>query len=169
MPNEAPRVAGAEGLLAAYEASSTRPFQTVKINLVSAAQEGGIAYTINDGDVVMINRQPARPVHVMGLVHKPGQYDMPPNADLHLLDAVAMAGGVSSILADRILILRRVPGHDELIRIESSIRKAKQGAVDDVLLAPGDVVSVEETPTTFLWDVIRNVVRFGVGGRVALF
>ncbi len=167
---QSPRVAGApEGTLAAYQASAERPFQTVKINLVSAAQNGNLAHSLNDGDVVMVNRQLTRPIHVMGLVRKPGQYPMLPNGDLHMLDAVAMSGGATSALADKVLILRRVPGHNEVIRIETSIVKAKQDAVNDIRLAPGDVVSVEGTPFTFAWDIIRSVVRFGVGGRVTLF
>ncbi|NLX96897.1 MAG: hypothetical protein GXY83_12035 [Rhodopirellula sp.] len=165
----APRVAGTEGQLTAFSTSTARPFQTIKVNLVSASEGGNMAYDLNDGDVVMVLQHPTRTVHVFGLVNNPGQHTMPRDADLYLLDAVAMSGGLSSIMADQVLILRRVPGQEGMVRIASSVRKAKDDAAYNIRLAPGDLVSLEETPVSVAWDAVRSVVRFAVGGSVAVF
>ncbi len=164
-----PRVAGVEGQLTSFEQSTARPFKTIKINLVSASEEGNVAYDLNDGDVVMVPPQPTRTVHVFGLVNNPGQHQMPRDTDLYLLDAVAMSGGVSSIMADQVLILRRVPGQEGMVRISSSVRRAKDEPAYNIRLAPGDLVSLEETPVSIAWDAVRSVVRFAVGGSLAVF
>ncbi|NUQ62880.1 MAG: polysaccharide biosynthesis/export family protein [Pirellulales bacterium] len=164
-----PRVAAAEGQLTSFHTSSARPFETVKINLVSAAKEGNIAYDLNDGDVVMVAPRPVRTVNVIGLVNNPGQHEMPHDTDLYLLDAIGMSGGLSSIMADKVLVLRRVPGRQELVRVESSVRKAKEDAVHNIRLAPGDVVSLEDTPISMAWETMRGVLRFTVGGSMAVF
>ena len=43
--------------------------------------------------MVMVEKRDPLPVHVIGLVAKPGQITLPANQDLHLLDAIALAGG----------------------------------------------------------------------------
>lgn len=124
---------------------------------------------IGDGDVLMVFPQERRVVHVMGLVKKPDQFEIPPNQDLYLLDALAQAGGRTLQVANKVQVIRRVPGQPEPIVIEVSVREAKRNGKSNLRLAPGDVVSVEETPLTVAVDAVRSFVRIGITGGIPLF
>jgi polysaccharide biosynthesis/export protein len=102
------------------------------------------------------------------LVTKPGSFPYPPNQDIRVLDAVALAGGCSNPLAEDILLIRRIPGAKEPVRIAVSLQGAKNGQ-DNVTLAPGDTVSVERTPATAVADVIQTFFHFGLGANVSWF
>lgn len=169
-PTPQPRVANSgDGQLTSFETLSAHPLETVHINLISATQEKNVGYNLNDGDVVMVMKRPPRAFHVLGLVHTPGQYELPADQEMHVLDAIAKAGGVSNLVADELLIIRRVPDGQEPLQIKTSLREAKHDGTANLRLAPGDVVSVEQTPATFFWDLLHGVVRFGVGGTVPVF
>ena len=79
-----------------------------------------------------------------------------------------MAGGCSNPVAEDILLIRRLPGAKEPVRIAVSLQDAKNGR-DNVTLAPGDTISVERTAATAFIDAIQTVFRFSVGGSVAWF
>lgn len=137
-----------------------------KINLVTAAKQGDGGQPLDDGDVVMVERRDPQPVHVIGLVMKPGQIELPVNQDMHLLDIIAMSGGLSLNVADKIHVLRKVPGDEQPVVIKVSYRDAKSGGPGNLRLAPGDVVSVEETPITVVMDTIRTFFRVGFGAAL---
>jgi polysaccharide export outer membrane protein len=138
--------------------------QTVRIDLVKATQTGGGGYYLPDGSIVNVERRDPLPVHVAGLVRKPGAYDFPLGTELTLLDAVAEAGGTSNPLANKVYIIRSKPGHEQPILIEASLRRAKHKlGLENPPLAPGDYVSVEQTPATALYEAVR-LIGFGVSG-----
>lgn len=164
-----PQVAEGNGAqLAAYHRSEDG-VPWIRVNLVSAAREGNGGHYLNDGDVVMVAPRSRKPIQVLGLVSKPGAYDMPFNEDVYLLDALAMAGGRSMELADKVLVIRQVPDQAEPARIQVSIREAKYNGTANIRLAEGDIVTVEQTPITFTWDALQRFFRFSVGSSVALF
>ena len=105
----------------------------------------------------------------MGLVVKPQQLELPPNQDVRLLDAIAMAGGTKLSLADKVLVIRQSPVGMEPAVIKVSINQAKTDGVSNLLLAHGDVVSVEETPTTFLLGTMNRFIRLGLTSSISLF
>jgi polysaccharide export outer membrane protein len=121
-----------------------------------------------DGDVVYVAKRMLRPVYVIGLVHKPGEFPYPPSQELRVLDALALAGGVSNVVAEDVLIIRQMPNQKEPVRIAVSIQAAKNGR-DNVALAPGDTVTVEQTPTTVAVDVIYTFFRVGFGANLSWF
>jgi len=147
----------------------TRPATSTRINLVEAAEQGGGGLYLEDGDVVMVQRRDPQPVHVLGLVTKPGQFELPANQDLHLLDVIALAGGTSSQVADKIHVIRHLPGEQEPIVIEVSLGEAKRQGKGNLRLAPGDVVSIEQTPATVVVGALNNFIRFGVSGTIPMF
>lgn len=124
-------------------------------------ESGGQKVQLDDGAVVMVMQQPARTVQVIGLVNTPSQVKMPDDNEMRVLDAIAQAGGLKLQVANKIHVIRRVPGHEEPIVIETGIREAKTRARANLLLAAGDVVSVEETPLTFTVETLRSFIRFG--------
>ena len=112
----------------------------------------------------MQKRDP-KAIHVSGLVRKPGKIEFPVNQDLHLLDALALAGHTTTQVADKVYVFRNLPNQAERVRIQCSISKIKRSATDNIRLAPGDVVYVEHTVATVLLEALQ-VIRIGVTGSV---
>ncbi len=135
--------------------------QVIHVNLATAAAQPQDANLLKDGDVVVVPKRAPKPIHVMGLVDRPDKYDLSPNQDTYVLDAIATAGGRTMQIADKVLIIRRVPGREEPVLIETSVRRAKADGKANLRLAPGDIVSVEETATTVVLDALRNFMRIG--------
>lgn len=135
--------------------------QAYRVDLASLSEDESSRRTIPDRGVVMVEKRDPAPIQVIGLVRKQGQQDYPVGRDLRLLDAVSQAGGMSSGFADKILVIRQVAGESNPAVIKVSYNKAKRSSASNLRLAPGDVVSVEYTPATVLWDTVRNFVNFG--------
>jgi len=90
-----------------------------------------------------LEAQPKGSFMVVGAVQKPGRYELPPYEDVRVLDAVAMAGGLSSDGVDKVVIKRLATNADRPTYIEVSIDKAKMHARNNIALMPGDVVNVK--------------------------
>jgi len=163
--------AGTPAHLAGFRppAAQLIPTNNIHVDLAAAAHSGRSGIKVHDGDVVMVMKQTTQPVHVIGLVAKPGQFQHPTNQQLHVLDAIAMAGGLSSQVADKVYVIRHVPDQPEPVVIQVSIRSAKTSGQENLALAPGDVVSVEQTPATVMVDALKNFVRFGVNAAAPVF
>ena len=172
-PQNQPRTAGRDGVeLTSHvePASHEVPSRNiVLVNLIKASKEGRGGPYLGDGDVVMVMERVPQPVYVSGLVRKPGEIELLPNMDLYMLDAIAKAEGRSMPVADRVIIIRRLPGEEEPIVIKTSIRGAKANSANNVRLLPGDHVSVEETPATVAMRMVTDVFRFGVGSSIPLY
>jgi polysaccharide biosynthesis/export protein len=159
---------------ASYGSSSSMPPTTpsvpMEVDLLAAAQGGAIpAIELNDGDVVNVPEVEKRAVYVMGLVKKPERYEIPPGQEITVLDALAMAGGVSESVADHILVIRTLPEQPTPVMIEVSLREAKRNGRENLMLANGDVVTVEETPLTYVVGTIKQIIRVGVNGSISAF
>jgi len=141
----------------------------VHISLEEATHPTGTDYRLGDGDVVMVHAKQPRVIHVMGLVRKPAEFELPPNEDIRLLDAIAMAGGRTLQIADKVRIIRQLPGEDEPILIDTSVREAKRNAAANIRLAAGDLVSLEETPITMAVQAFSGIFRFGLSASTPLF
>ncbi len=140
------------------------PARVVSFSLMDA---GGYAGEyLRDGSVVTIERQQPDPIWVMGLVGEPGQYDFPVKHGVNVLAAVAQAGGLSSKLADSILVIREDPNGQGSATIAVSYQRAKGNARENLRLMPGDIVTVQETPATVALDIAYRVIRIGIGGNL---
>ena len=152
---------------------------TIKVDLVSATKNGTGGYELEDGAVVYVEKRDPEPLHVLGLVTKPGRFEFPIAEELRVLDAIALAGGVSSLAANKIFVIRRKPGTElepidvkkpdrvKTFIIQLSLANAKQKAESNIRLEPGDVVSVEQTPLTFMLDLFKRV-GMNLGGSIPL-
>jgi len=147
---------------AGYQQSTPTQPVSFHVNLFAAARVDQSAHMLEDGDVVMVEKRDPQPFDVMGLVARPGRFELVPNKDLYLLDGLAMAGGVATQWADKAHLIRQVPGEKEPIVIEISIKEAKQYGTGNLRLAPGDVISVEQTPTTVLTGFFRAIAPYSV-------
>ena len=144
------------------------PLSVTKVNLNSVAASAEKLPNLRDGDVVYVAKRTPKPIYVIGLVRKPGEFPFPMNQEIRVLDAIALAGGCSNPLAEDVLVIRRPPGKAEPIRISIGLQAAKQGQ-DNVALAPGDTVSVEQTAATAVVDFIQNFIRVGFGASMTMF
>lgn len=141
---------------------------TFRVDLVSATKGMGGSYTLQDGATVNVERRDPEAIRVVGLVHKPDRYKYPVGEELRVLDAIALANGTSNKAANKVFIVRQLPGQQQPAVIQTSIRAAKRQGEMNLKLAPGDIVSVEQTPTTVLLDSIM-LIRFGVGASLGSF
>ncbi|MBN1394208.1 MAG: hypothetical protein JW959_04235, partial [Pirellulales bacterium] len=139
-----------------------------KLDLAAATAGAMKAPDLCDGDVVHVPKRTLPPVHVIGLVQKPGEFPYPPDQELRVLDAISLAGGCSNPVAEKVLVIRHPPNAAEPVRIQVDIQAAKNGR-DNLLLAPGDTVSVEQTAATAVADVIRTFIRVSLGGSLSWF
>lgn len=142
-----------------------------RINLAQLSSRPGQSRPLGDGDVVMVLPEEKRVIHVSGLVRKPNQFEIPPDQDVRVLDALAMAGGASSTVADKVLVIRQVPNQPEPAVIQVSIGEAKKNGRENLVLSPGDLVSVENTISTATVDTLQKFMRvsLGISSRLITF
>ena len=154
--------------LAGYEVTQTATgSRQVTVELVSAIQQGKQGPRLPDGAVVSVEKRDPQPIFVNGLVAKPNRYDYPIGEELRLLEAISMAGDLSNVLADKVYVIRKAPaanGGTEHAVIKVSYQKAKFDPAENLVLMPGDEISVERTPATLALDIFKNV-GFGLSGR----
>jgi polysaccharide export outer membrane protein len=143
--------------------------RSVRIDLQRTEQMDPSAFQVADGSTVMVMKRAKRYVHVMGLVRKPDQFELPDDQEVRLLDAIAMANGRTLEVADKVRVIRNVPNRTDPVIVEVSVKEAKRDSTANIRLAPGDVVSVEETPTTLVVGTIREFVRFGFTSAIPGF
>lgn len=143
------------------------PPRTIQVDLTKASRSDFGDYSLTDGSTVMVMKRPKRFIHVIGLVNRSDQFEIPEDLEEpRLLDALAMAGGRRLEIADKVHVIRQLPNREEPVVIEASVRKAKGDTASNIRLASGDVVSVEETPTTFVVGTIKDFVRFGFSSAI---
>jgi polysaccharide export outer membrane protein len=168
-PGDAVRAAEAGGVsLASYETAGGGGPETILVDLIDAT-ENHRGYYLNDGDIVEVGRQAVRLIRVSGLVNKPAEYEIPPGKDIYVLDALSMAGGRTLEIADRVMVIRRVAGQEEPVRVPVSVYEAKRNGKANLRLAANDLVTVEETPATMALSTLKTFFRVSVGGSLASF
>lgn len=142
-----------------------------RLDLARANPRSATDYRLGDGDVVMVLPEKERAIHVSGLVNKPDRFELPRDHDVYVLDAIAMAGGLKSPVADKVYVIRRLETMPEPAVIEISIAKAKKYGNENLRLAAGDMVSVEATVLTNTVDTLTMFFRMslGIGGNFATF
>lgn len=151
--------------------SSPAGSTTIRVDLTQVGNVSPQARKLEDRDVVMVQPRERRLIHVTGLVQKPNEFELPRDQDLRVLDAIAMAGGTSSLVADKVFVIRKMPNMAEPAVIKVSIARAKRDGNENLRLAEGDMVSVENTPATVAVDTISKFFRvaLGLSGNLAAF
>lgn len=165
-----PQATGRDGFVLASYNSEPVP-QSTRIDLAQAPGRKPPNYSLGDRDVVMVLPQEKQFIHVTGLVRTPNQFELPRHQDVTVLDAIALAGGASSPVADKVFVIRHLPDMPEPAVIQVSIREAKRDGNENLRLASGDLVSVERTMSTVMVDSAMTIFRIGVnvGGNLVAF
>lgn len=156
----------AVGFTVPTEPASART-ESLRVDLVTATKAGTGGYAIEDGGVVNVEKRDPEPIHVLGLVKNPNRYEFPIGQDLRVLEALSVAGGMSNPVANKIYVIRKKPGSNETAIIQMNMSDAKQNDKYNLRLAPGDVVSVEQTPGTVIIDALKFM-SFGFGASLPL-
>jgi polysaccharide export outer membrane protein len=167
---EEPRTAGgpaADVQPAGYQQAAPAA-NSYRVNLFRLGENGQPSPQLGDGDVVQVLKHDMRPIYVTGLVKKAGEFDLPPNHAMRLLDAVALAGDLSNPVADKVTILRQLPGQPGALRIAATLGAARNGQ-DNLVLAPGDTICVEQTAATVVVDTVQTFFRVGFSAAFPTF
>lgn len=164
-----PAAMGPDGVItASAQGLAATQARTQRVNIVDAVTSGATGQYLSDNTVVVVEKQELAPVQVIGLVKSPGEFEYPVKRPLTVLGALALAGGCTNPFADKIYVIRQRPGMNDPAVIDVSLKTAKKSGTENVQLEPGDVVSVERTVNTAMWDAV-NIVRFSLGSSVPLF
>lgn len=115
------------------------------------------AAELHEGDVVTVERRDPPSIVVTGIVNKPGRYELPIGQELRILDAIAMAQGVSYKVLDHVIVCRKVRGKNERAIIEVNLRDATRNQTENILLMAGDVVSVEANAKVLFQDTLDYI------------
>ena len=103
-------------------------------------------FVANPHVTVFVEASPSRRVVVLGQVRMPGNYEIPADETLTLLQVIGRSGGFTNIAAtDRVNIIRTENGRERKILVDVSAIMKKSGvSSQDVELKPGDVITVPE-------------------------
>jgi polysaccharide export outer membrane protein len=149
---------------------TARQSQVLQIDLANMDFADSSNYSLNDRDIVRVIQQKKKMIYVAGLVKRPGQFELPTDQDLHLVDAIALAGGRSSPVADKLLVIRHRGEQSEPLFIQASLSKAKKNGLENLRLAPGDTITVEQTPSTAVVSAFQKFFRVSMGfARSSIF
>ena len=153
--------------LAGYQSSQSGQewisSHTMRVNLAERGQMESTQFQLSDRDIVRVIPRKKEIIHVGGLVFDPGQFELPFDQDLRLVDAIALAGGRSSPVADNITVIRHVKGQEEPIVIQASLSRAKEDGLENLRLIAGDTITVDQTPVTAVVDAFSRFFRLSLG------
>ncbi|MGA2775240.1 MAG: polysaccharide biosynthesis/export family protein [Candidatus Omnitrophota bacterium] len=102
------------------------------------------SYLVSAQVLVFIEEYHPRQVSVVGQVTRPGKFNMPPEKNLTLLEAIAMAQGFTKDAYPKGIKINRVEnGKEKTLQVNANdiMSKGKK----DILLEPDDVVVVPES------------------------
>ncbi len=138
-------------------------FRALTVSLADTPESDLAQIMIPEGSVVHVEPSPPRPIQVIGVIRNQA-IEVPAGKNVRLLDAITLAGGqtYSNWISDRVTIIRREPGGNNTMRIKASIRKATADAKENLLLAPYDIVSVEENALTFTLSTLSGFIGAGM-------
>ena len=103
-------------------------------------------YLVNPRVTVSVEASSTRKVMIFGQVKSPGAYEIPTSEPFTVLQAVARAGGFTDIAAtDRVAVIRGEGSKQKKIIVNISAIMKGGDKAKDIVLEPGDIVSVPET------------------------
>ena len=144
--------------------------QVIRLDLTSEQDKQRLTqgFRLENGDTISIDDRKAKPIYVIGMVNRPGEYPLPVDRDLRVLEAVGLAGGVDrGSLPDKALIIRQRPDGSGVLAVRVDLNSAKKDNSQNIRLMAGDTLSVEETVMSYTRGLLRGALRFGIGASVS--
>ena len=103
-------------------------------------------YLVSPQVQVFIEEYHLKQISVLGAVEKPGKYDMYPERETTVLEAIAMAGGFSDVASiNGTRIIREEEGEELTIPVKVTDITKKGKKEKDLPLKPGDIIFVPES------------------------
>jgi len=150
--------------------TSSADSQLIRLDLTNELDKQRLTqgFRLENGDTISIDDRKVKPIYVIGMVGKPGEYALPIDRDLRVLEAVGLAGGVDrNSLPDKALVIRQRPDGSGVVAIRVDINAAKKDNSQNIRLMAGDTLSVEETVLSYTRGLLRGALRFGLGASVS--
>ena len=129
--------------------------EEVDVRALSSGQPCPV--TLQDGDLVTVVVRDPPTIQVLGLVAHPGNFELPIGRPYRVRDAIAAANGVTNNVVDTVLICRQIPNDEKRALIQVSLREAARDQAENIVLVPGDIVSVEPTRKTMVKDALKYI------------
>jgi polysaccharide export outer membrane protein len=108
--------------------------------LQAALNQAFERYVTAPATTVIVAEIHSRKVFVTGEVAKPGDYELQPR--MRLVQALAMAGGLTPYAKDKVVVLRQHGGSEQRIEVRLSRIVSGSDLDANLLLLPGDTVVV---------------------------
>ena len=158
------------GIQNAIQPVAASSVQAMTISLDSTPPDETGQLRIPAGTVVHVEQNSPRPIKVTGVIRSQA-VEVPAGQNVRLLDALALAGGptYSNWISNRITVIRTDPATNQTIRIAASVREARRNMKENILLAPHDIVNVEENPITFTLSTLGGLLGAGVSASQIAF
>jgi len=120
---------------------------------------------LQDGATIEVQPFDPEVFTVMGLVKRPGVFPYPSSAKYNLLQAISFAGGVEEIADPRYVRVYRQDRSGQIVDAAFELKGSMPVSASMMLLKPGDVIAVEQTPRTHFNTIISSMIgiRFGAG------
>ncbi len=153
--------------------TDTRVADTGEITfpLVGAVQVGGltasqaeqkIATALKNGGFVLrpqvnlsVTTFRSRQVSVLGYVNRPGRYPLE-DQTLRLADVLSIAGGVTQIGGDTVIVTRTKGGKDERVVVDFDAAFVFNDLEKNIEILPGDTVYVPRYPMFYIYGQVNR-------------
>lgn len=114
--------------------------------------EGGF---IHDAQVsVTVLQHVSQQVSVLGYVNKPGRYPLDSNSSV--VDLIAMAGGISELGGNKLLVTRLVEDKPQSIELILPTASSPSQPLPSFKMQQGDTVYVPKAPMFYIYGEVRN-------------
>jgi protein involved in polysaccharide export with SLBB domain len=137
--------------------------ETIRIDLADNAHlPSQDQLRLHNGDVVNVEQKKKHPFFVTGSVNKPGEFNTPTDREVHVLEAIGLAGGVNTLSEPKhARVIRRFEDKRSVI-IRVNLRRAAKSPKENIRLMPGDVVSVDEDAASRARRAFREFIKLGL-------
>ena len=126
--------------------------QQAEQSIASAYRSGG--FLIDPQITLAVQELRSRQISVLGQVQQPGRF--PLSSRMTLLDALALAGGVSQTGGSTIYLIRDVAGQTRKFEIDVDNMLAAPDTRTLLELGAGDTIYVPEAPLFYIYGEVRR-------------
>lgn len=116
-----------------------------------------------DGDTIRVDKLNPEVFTVLGPVKSPGVFPYPPDVDYNIMQALAFAGGFDLTLQPSYVTMYRQDSDGEIVTATFQLKGETLAGASDILVKPGDVISVQMTADVRSRMIIRDMLDIRAG------
>jgi polysaccharide export outer membrane protein len=118
---------------------------------------------VEGGDTIEVERLNPEIFTVIGLVAKPGAYPYPPGVQYNLQQALSFAGWVDELADPEYVKVYRQTSDGTVVDATFKLSGTTLTDASNVIIKPGDVIAVEQTPLTRTRLLMAEIFRINTG------